>query len=79
MQTEKRGFLLGSVVVELVKFKLIDKVVVTNSLPLPADPSEKVVQLSIAPMLADVILAEHFRQQSYDDDDVSEDVRAEDF
>ena len=58
---------------------VIDRVVVTNSLPLPADPSERVVQLSIAPMLADVILAEHFRQQSYDDDDVSEDVRAEDF
>ena len=57
----------------------IDKVVLTNTLPLPDDPSDKVVQISIGPMLADVILAEHYRQQNYDDDDISEQVRAEDF
>lgn len=57
----------------------INKVVVTNSLPLPENTCKKVVQISIAPMLADVILAEHFRHASYDDDDVSEQVRAEEF
>ena len=57
----------------------IDQVVVTNTLPLPKDSSEKVIQVSIAPMLADVILAEHFRELSYDDDDIPKDVREEDF
>ena len=36
-------------------------VVVTDSLPLPKYVSSKVHQVTIAPMLADVIRAEHFR------------------
>lgn len=57
----------------------VDKVVVTNTLPLPLNASSKVIQVSVAPMLADVILAEHFRTQSYDDDDISEVTKAEEF
>ena len=41
----------------------VDKVIVTNTLPLPKDASSKVEQVSIASMLTDVILAEHFRAQ----------------
>lgn len=48
----------------------VDRVVVTNSLPLPANCSHKVEQLSIAAMLADVILAEHYRMVADDEDDV---------
>ena len=39
----------------------LKKVVVTDSLPLPKSASLKVHQVTIAPMLADVIRAEHFR------------------
>jgi ribose-phosphate pyrophosphokinase len=40
----------------------LTKVIVTNSLPLPSERvSHKVHQVSIAPMLADLIRAEHFR------------------
>ncbi len=39
----------------------IDKVVVSNSLTLPANSSNKVVQVSLAPIIADIILTEHFR------------------
>ena len=48
---------------ELIDKGPVKKVLVTNSLPLPkgAAVSEKVVQLTTAPMLANVILAEHFR------------------
>ena len=41
----------------------------TNTLPLPATVSKKVEQVSIAPLLADVILAEHFRTLNLDEDD----------
>jgi phosphoribosylpyrophosphate synthetase len=54
--------------------KLIDeapvtKVFVSNSLPLPRNPSAKVQQVSIAHLLADVIIAEHFRKLNIDRDE----------
>jgi ribose-phosphate pyrophosphokinase len=54
--------------------KLIDdgpvtKVFVTNTLPLPSNASSKVQQISIAPLIADVILAEHFRMLNLDQDE----------
>lgn len=42
----------------------VDRVVVTNSLPLPAACSPKVVQVSLAPYLSNIILAEYFRTMS---------------
>lgn len=54
----------------------LTSVVVTNSLPLPKRVSHKVHQVSIAPMLAEVIRAEHFRSvisldkdESYESED----------
>jgi ribose-phosphate pyrophosphokinase len=46
---------------ELIESGSVRKVVVTNSLPLHEKTSSKVVQVSVAPILAHVILAEHFR------------------
>ena len=48
---------------ELIEKSPVKKVIVTNSLPLPKSEtvSSKVVQLSMAPMLGNLILAEHFR------------------
>ena len=43
----------------------VKKVFVTNSLPLPSKTSDKIVQVSVAPMLAHIILAEHFRSTEY--------------
>lgn len=42
----------------------VDRVIVTNSLPLPALCSPKVVQVSLAPYLSNIILAEYFRTMS---------------
>jgi ribose-phosphate pyrophosphokinase len=49
----------------------LTKVVVTNSLPLPKRVSHKVHQVSMAPVLADVIIAEHFRSLAALDRDES--------
>ncbi len=54
--------------------KLIDncpvtKILVTNSLPLPKNASSKVIHLSIAHLLADVIVAEHLRKLNIDMDE----------
>lgn len=46
---------------ELIENSPVKKVIVTNTLPMPKVATSKVVQVSIAPMLAHVILAEHFR------------------
>lgn len=46
---------------ELIEKGPVKKVIVTNTLPLPKQHSDKVVQINMAPMLANVILAEHFR------------------
>ena len=57
---------------ELIEASPVKKVVVTNTLPLPKGVHSKVTQVSIAPMLAHVILAEHFRsldQGGYKDEE----------
>jgi ribose-phosphate pyrophosphokinase len=46
---------------ELIESGPVKKVIVTNTLPLPTQHSSKVAQINVAPMLANVILAEHFR------------------
>lgn len=55
----------------------IRQVFITDSLPLPSTPSTKIVQMPIAPLLARVILAEHFRSISddaFEEDDLSTDT-----
>ena len=57
---------------ELIENSPVKKVIVTNTLPLPKTATSKVIQVSIAPMLAHVILAEHFRsldQGAYKDEE----------
>ncbi len=44
----------------------VTQVVVGNTLPLPAIASSKIVQVSVAPLLADVILTEHFRSVNFE-------------
>jgi ribose-phosphate pyrophosphokinase len=46
----------------------IEKVIVTNSLPPVSSISNKVVQVSIAPLLARAIWAEHFKSRKVDED-----------
>eukprot|EP01035_Chromulina_nebulosa_P018195 gene18195-23856_t len=48
----------------LIDLSPVNQVVVTNTLPLPKEISSKVEQVSIAQMVAHVILAEHFRSVS---------------
>ena len=40
----------------------ISKVIVTDSLPMPTENNQKIVQLSVSPLLAKIIFAEHFRR-----------------
>lgn len=51
----------------------ITQVIVTDTLPLPAN-STKIVQLSVAPMLAKIILAEHFRRKLADENEFEADI-----
>jgi ribose-phosphate pyrophosphokinase len=51
----------------------LKRVFVTDSLPLPAISSLKITQIPIAPLLARVILAEHFRTTSEATDSFEED------
>lgn len=51
----------------------VDKVYVTDTLPLPENTSGKVIQMPIAPLLARVIIAEHFRTLTEVDDSFQED------
>jgi ribose-phosphate pyrophosphokinase len=39
----------------------ITNIIVTDSLPLPKNASSKILQISLAPFLGDMILTEHFR------------------
>lgn len=50
----------------------IEKVIVTNSLPAMSPGSSKVVQVSIAPLLARAIWTEHFKSRKVDEDYVIE-------
>jgi len=46
----------------------IHKILVTDSLPLPANASKKISQVSLKHSLADVILAEHFRSVRFEEE-----------
>ena len=54
---------------QLIEDGFVRKVIVTNSLPLPPQVSSQVEQVSIAPLLANVIVAEHFRTISDADEE----------
>ena len=46
----------------------IEKIYVTNSLPLPKEANSKIEQVSLASLLGRVIWTEHFRNASGDED-----------
>lgn len=46
---------------KLIDESFINEVIVTNTLPLPANASKKIRQITIAPLIANVLIAEHFR------------------
>mmetsp|Transcript_24356 Transcript_24356/g.35735 ORF Transcript_24356/g.35735 Transcript_24356/m.35735 type:complete len:396 (+) Transcript_24356:115-1302(+) len=46
----------------------IEKVIVTNSLPLPAVHSSKIEQVSVAPLLAQVIWTEQYKSRTIDEE-----------
>ena len=58
---------------ELIESSPIKKVFVTDSLPLPNTASKKIFQIPTAPLLARVIIAEHFRTISEATDSFEED------
>lgn len=58
---------------ELIENSPIKKVFVTDSLPLPSKASKKIYQIPTAPLLARVIIAEHFRTISEATDSFEED------
>lgn len=45
---------------ENIRNSPVERVVISNSLPIPAEMPDKVVQVSIAPLLSKIILSEHF-------------------
>jgi len=53
---------------DVIDRSAVRKVVVCNTLPLPSKSSDKVVQVSVAKLLKDVILAEHFRRSTFSDE-----------
>jgi ribose-phosphate pyrophosphokinase len=53
---------------EVIEASKVSKILVTDSLPLPKHPSSKIVQVPLAPFLADMILTEHFRSVRTEDD-----------
>jgi ribose-phosphate pyrophosphokinase len=58
----------------------VTKVFVTDSLPMPSPTSDKIIQIPVAPLLARVILAEHFRTISddkFEEDDLTNDSWSE--
>jgi ribose-phosphate pyrophosphokinase len=60
---------------ESIENSAVDQVFISNTLPLPKNITSKVNQVSIAPMLGQVILAEHFRtiglaEEEFDIDDL---------
>jgi ribose-phosphate pyrophosphokinase len=58
---------------DIIRLSPVEKVIVTDSLPLPPDSSGKVVQLSVATLLANIIETEHFAStQTRKDDEIYE-------
>lgn len=56
--------------IQLINDSVVKKVITTNSLPLPiGHDSSKIYQLSVAELLAKIILSEHFRTKLSDDDE----------
>lgn len=53
---------------EIIENSSLDKVFVLDTLPLPVNLTDKVVEVSIAYQLAQIILAEHFRAISLDEE-----------
>lgn len=53
---------------QLIDRSPIERVYVTNSLPLPAVRSDKVVQVSIAELIAKSIYTEHFASRKVDEE-----------
>lgn len=58
---------------ELIEKSHVKEVIVGGTLPLPKNASSKIRQISIAPLLSQIILAEHFRttsqiEENYNDD-----------
>jgi ribose-phosphate pyrophosphokinase len=45
---------------DIIRLSPVDQVIVTNSLPLPSNAPAKIVQLSVAPLLAQIIETEHY-------------------
>ena len=63
---------------ELIESSPIKMVLITDSLPLPSSASKKIHQIPTAPLLARVIIAEHFRTiseatDSFEEDDFNSD------
>ena len=58
---------------EIIDSSKVTKIVVTDSLPLPKNSSKKIVQLPLAPFLADMILTEHFRTVRVEEDKFEDD------
>lgn len=59
---------------DIIRLSPIEKVIVTDSLPPPPDSSGKIVQLSVANLLANIIETEHYAsiQTRKDDDEIYE-------
>ena len=53
---------------QLLQNSDIDEIFITNTLPAPDNLISKVTQLSVAPLLARVIWAEHFKSSLVDED-----------
>jgi ribose-phosphate pyrophosphokinase len=70
----KRIFVIASHAVltpgsmQVIERSPIERVFVTNSLPLPSVRSEKVVQISISELVAIAIDTEHFKSRLIDED-----------
>jgi len=59
--------------VDLIENSKIDKVFVTDTLPIPATKNSKIEQLSVVKYLANVILTEHFRSMIFEEEEYEED------
>lgn len=60
--------------VDLIEASKIDKVFVTDTLPLPVTKSSKIEQVSVVKYLANVILTEHFRSVIFEDEEFEDDA-----